>query len=262
MQNNVMKPHHLSITSLKAFSKKFVHAFFKSLLPPHLRLWNDDSPDFILPMSFVMELVSAGFAWYWTVLLLLPVHLFSRNILFLGLSHMGSEHYWAIATLLLTVWQVGAWFSPRPFWRCTGLILAASLWAFVARGTEYSAPVWHHLVISTSFWVYEWTSILCVIFACPFGKYLYQEVCRLTEQARLAWAKHKILQETERLKAKIGQIRGRMEQAEQEDRVARQEERVAQVYRLANAGERPAQRSLAAQGLLHYGGSARDPHPI
>ena len=51
---------------------------------------------YVCPQTRITEIASAGFALWWTILLLLPVHLFASNLVFLGLQRMSSEHGWVL----------------------------------------------------------------------------------------------------------------------------------------------------------------------
>ena len=133
---------------------------------------------YICPQTRMAEITSAGFALWWTILLLLPVHLFASNLVFLGLRRMGSEHGWVLWTAATFAVQVYGWRDGSPVVRWAGCMLSGLLWMFVATGICIGATKWHLIIpINTGVAAYGITSIknlYCAAFVLP--KYCLPEV--------------------------------------------------------------------------------------
>ena len=133
---------------------------------------------YICPQTRMAEITSAGFALWWTTLLLLPLHLFSSNLVFLGLQRMGSEHGWVLWTAATFVVQVIGWKSGSPVIRWAGCMLSGLLWMFVTTGICIGSHKWHVIVpINTGVAAYGVTAaknLYCAAFVLP--KYCLPEL--------------------------------------------------------------------------------------
>ena len=133
---------------------------------------------YICPQTRMTEITSAGLALWWTILLLLPVHLFASNLIFLGLQRMSSEHGWVLGTALTFAVQIIGWKSGSAVVRWAGCMIAGLLWMFVATGICIGATKWHVIVpINTGVAAYGVTAIVnlyCAAFVLP--KYCLPEV--------------------------------------------------------------------------------------
>ena len=133
---------------------------------------------YICPQTRMTEIASAAFALWWTVLLLLPVHLFASNLIFLGLQRMSSEHGWVLGTALTFAVQIIGWKSGSPAVRWAGCMIAGLLWLFVTTGICIGAVKWHFVIpINTGVMAYGATGIInlyCAAFVLP--KYCLPQV--------------------------------------------------------------------------------------
>lgn len=126
---------------------------------------------YICPQTRLTEIASAGFALWWTILLLLPVHLFQSNLVFLGLQQMSSEHGWVLGTAATFAVQLIGWKSGSPPLRWAGCMMAGLLWIFVATGTCIGAQKWHVVIpVNTgvaAYGVTGLTNLYCAAFILP-----------------------------------------------------------------------------------------------
>ena len=133
---------------------------------------------YICPQTRMAEITSAGFALWWTILLLLPVHLFASNLVFLGLQRMGSEHGWVLWTAATFAVQIYGWRNGDPVVRWAGCMLSGLLWMFVATGICIGSHKWHVVIpVNTGVAAYGITSIknlYCAAFVLP--KYCLPQV--------------------------------------------------------------------------------------
>lgn len=141
---------------------------------------------YVCPQTRMAEITSAGFALWWTILLLLPVHLFASNLVFLGLQRMSSEHGWVMGTALTFAIQIIGWKSGSPIVRWTGCMMSGLLWVFVATGICIGSVKWHLLVpINTGVAAYGITAtknLYCAAFVLP--KYCVPQVYLMSAQLK------------------------------------------------------------------------------
>ena len=133
---------------------------------------------YICPQTRMTEIASAGFSIWWTVLLLLPVHLFSSNLVFLGLQRMSGEHGWVLGTAAVFATQIIGWKSGSPVVRWCGCMAAGMLWTFVVTGICIGSHKWHIIIpINTGVGAYGVTALVnlyCAAFVLP--KYCLPEI--------------------------------------------------------------------------------------
>ena len=123
-----------------------------------------------VPETRLVKCGSAAVAIWWTILLLLPVHLFSTNLSFLGLQHMGNSLYWAAGAALVAFLQLYGLYSQSLIFRWAGHITAAMFYAFITAGVYLGSHFWFHLPINTGFGVYGVCTVLnayCAVFVLP-----------------------------------------------------------------------------------------------
>jgi len=141
---------------------------------------------YVCPQTRMAEITSAGFALWWTILLLLPVHLFTTNLVFLGLQRMSSEHGWVLGTAATFAIQIIGWKSGSPTIRWAGGMTAGLLWIFVAAGVCIGSHKWHVIIpINTGAAAYGVTgavNLYCAAFILP--RYVLPEVYGLFLLAR------------------------------------------------------------------------------
>ena len=141
---------------------------------------------YVCPQTRMAEITSAGFALWWTILLLLPVHLFPTNLVFLGLQRMSSEHGWVMGTALTFAVQIIGWKSGSPVVRWTGCMMSGLLWVFVATGICIGSHKWHMVLpVNTGFVVYGLTAtknLYCAAFVLP--KYCVPQVYLMSAQLK------------------------------------------------------------------------------
>ena len=139
---------------------------------------------YVCPQTRMAEITSAGFALWWTILLLLPVHLFATNLVFLGLQRMSNEHGWVMGTAATFAIQIIGWKSGSPVVRWTGCMLSGLLWMFVATGICIGAIKWHlFLPVNTGMAAYGITALknlYCAAFVLP--KYCVPQVYLMSAQ--------------------------------------------------------------------------------
>lgn len=136
---------------------------------------------YICPQTRMAEITSAAFALWWTTLLLLPVHLFASNLVFLGLQRMGSEHGWVLWTALTFAVQIYGWKCGSPVVRWSGCMMSGLLWMFIATGICIGATKWNIVIpVNTGVAVYGVTAtknLYCAAFVLP--KYCLPEIYAL-----------------------------------------------------------------------------------
>ena len=123
-----------------------------------------------VPETRLVKYGSAGVAIWWTILLLLPVHLFSSNLLFLGLSHMGNSYCWAAGSATVAILQLYGLYSQSLFIRWVGHVTATMFYAFITAGVYLGSPFWFRLPVNTGFGVYAiWAALnaYCAVFVLP-----------------------------------------------------------------------------------------------
>ena len=123
-----------------------------------------------VPETKLVKCGSAAVAIWWAVLLLLPVHLFSTNLSFLGLSHMGNSSLWATGAASVACLQLYGLYSQSLFFRWAGHVAAAMFYAFITAGVYLGAHFWFHLPVNTGFGVYAiWAALnaYCAVFILP-----------------------------------------------------------------------------------------------
>ena len=126
---------------------------------------------YICPQTRLTEIASAGFALWWTILLLLPTHLFASNLVFLGLQRISSEHGWVLGTAATFSIQLIGWKSGSPLLRWVGCMTAGLLWIFVTTGVCIGAHKWHIVIpVNTGVGAYGVTgmaNLYCAAFILP-----------------------------------------------------------------------------------------------
>jgi len=147
-------------------------------VPKHRTTFIRNTQLYLCPQTRMAEITSAGFALWWTILLLLPVHLFASNLVFLGLQRMGSEHGWVLWTAATFAVQIYGWRNGDPVVRWAGCMLSGLLWMFVATGISIGSHKWHVVIpVNTGVAAYGITSIknlYCAAFVLP--KYCLPQV--------------------------------------------------------------------------------------
>ena len=115
---------------------------------------------YVCPQTRMTEISSAGISGWWTVLLLLPVHLFQSNLVFLGLQQMSSERGWVLGAAAVFATQIYGWGSGSPVVRWLGCMMAGMLWTFVFAGVCIGSHKWHLVIpVNTGVGVYGITAI-------------------------------------------------------------------------------------------------------
>ena len=140
---------------------------------------------YICPQTRMTEIASAGIALWWTVLLLLPVHLFTSNLVFLGLQRMSSEHGWVLGTAAVFATQIIGWKSGSPVIRWCGCMAAGMLWTFVFTGICIGSIKWHVVIpINTGVGAYGITAIKNLyVAAFVLPKYCLPELYAIHKQS-------------------------------------------------------------------------------
>lgn len=125
----------------------------------------------ICPQTRMTEIASAGVALWWTILLSLPVHLFTSNLVFLGLQRMAGEHRWVLAAMFTFSVQLIGWKSGSPVLRWLGCVTASLFWAFVSAGICIGSPHWQiYVPVNTGAGVYitaAVSNLYCAAFVLP-----------------------------------------------------------------------------------------------
>ena len=138
-----------------------------------------------VPETRLVKCGSAAVAVWWAILLLLPVNLFSTNLAFLGLQHMGHSLYWAAGAASVAFLQLYGLYSQSLIFRWVGHITAAMFYAFITAGVYLGSRFWFHLPINTGFGAYGvWTVLnaYCAVFVLP--TYVIADIAR-RRQAKL-----------------------------------------------------------------------------
>jgi len=149
-----------------------------------------------VPETKLVKCGSAAVAIWWAILLLLPVHLFSSNLLFLGLSHMGNSYLWAAGASSVAFLQLYGLYSQSLFFRWAGHVAAAMFYTFITAGVYLGAHFWFHLPVNTGFGVYAiWAALnaYCAVFILP--NYVIADLMA-RRQARLDKAANSNISET------------------------------------------------------------------
>ena len=141
---------------------------------------------YVCPQTRMTELASAGFALWWTILLLLPVHLFASNLVFLGLQRMSGEHGWVLGTAVTFAVQIIGWKWGSPTIRWAGCMAAGLLWVFVAAGVCIGSNKWHIIIpINTGAGAYGITAVANLYCAaCILPRYCLPEIYALYLKVR------------------------------------------------------------------------------